>query len=128
MKDSERETLYKVRDAAFANPFDHKRLDIDLAITGLSPQDPVKKVGAQLLEKVTQTTNAVTARNHKKQQQTNNQQAAKSQNRCEKNEFTGFQIKLYNGLIGSLVHMVADIVNYLHNLGLFEKSSLSYSS
>ncbi len=71
MKDSEREILYKVRDAAFANPFDHKRWVIDLAITGLSPQDPVKKVGAQLLEKVTQTTNAVTARNQKKKLQTN---------------------------------------------------------
>jgi len=65
MKDDERELLHKIRTAAFTNPFDPKRRAIDLSITGLSSAESIEKVHSQLLRRVSETTEAISARNRK---------------------------------------------------------------
>ncbi len=62
MKDYERDLLYKVEEAAFANPFGERRSAIDMSVTGLSAETSTDKILQQLVAKVGKTTNEVQSR------------------------------------------------------------------
>lgn len=62
MEAHERELFHKVRKAIYANPFDQKRLAIDLDITGLSKREPTDRILRHLLAKISDTIEDITSR------------------------------------------------------------------
>ena len=55
MKSADRDFLSKIKDAAFTNPFDHARMELDLAASGMSPSDTPKDILSGLIRKVEHT-------------------------------------------------------------------------